>query len=153
MGDLTDENDVPWPMTSIVNAALGLDAAAVQAQITAGADVNCSDYGKQTALMVAARHGHEKLVTLLLNSRADVNAADLVHSTALHEAVGAGSEVCARMLIEAHADIRMRTLEGETAICRAQRRGHVEIALMLEAHVCQGRWAPADPGALRKLCT
>eukprot|EP00656_Telonema_subtile_P028595 TRINITY_DN3111_c0_g1_i5.p1 TRINITY_DN3111_c0_g1~~TRINITY_DN3111_c0_g1_i5.p1 ORF type:complete len:329 (-),score=68.89 TRINITY_DN3111_c0_g1_i5:19-1005(-) len=137
---------------SIVEAALRCRADEVELQLVGGCDVNFRDFGAQTALMIAARHGHEEMARLLIGHNADVNAEDLVHSTALHEAVGAGSMTCVALLLDAKAEPRKRTLANETAIWKAQSSGFTELAQLLEEDICRGRWRVDDPNALSSLC-
>jgi uncharacterized protein len=62
----------------LLRAAAAGDAAAVEAALDGGADVNCRDKRERTALHVAAAGGHVNAVILLLEREADVDAEDEV---------------------------------------------------------------------------
>jgi ankyrin repeat protein len=61
------------PLPAAVEAE---SAGVVRALLDGGADVNAADFGRTTAMSLAARHGCADLVRLLLDARADANRAD-----------------------------------------------------------------------------
>jgi len=76
--------------------------------IEAGEDIDAKDHHGQTALMVAARDGHSKVVRVLLLHGAELDHTAKYHLTALMLAVinGRAEIVCA--LVDAGADRSVR---------------------------------------------
>jgi ankyrin repeat protein len=70
----------------LINSANNNDLEKVKELIKAGADVNATDWNKETALMWSSRRGYTKIVAELLKAGADVNLKDNGGSTALMEA-------------------------------------------------------------------
>ena len=62
------------PAEDLINAALHGDAAAVQALLAKGAEVNAKANDGVTALMAASEEGHGEVVEALLAKGAEVNA-------------------------------------------------------------------------------
>lgn len=61
-----------------------------------------------------------------------VNVSDAYGKTPLHAAAGYGNETIVRMLLEAGADVSVHSAAGDTAAERARRRGHLDVAALLE---------------------
>lgn len=80
----------------------------------------------RSALQVAAKGGHLKVVELLLAAKADVNAAGTDYRTALHLAAEQGHFETVERLLEAQAD-SFRLAGGQTALHLAAERGHLNI--------------------------
>jgi len=93
-------------------AVLAADHETVRALLHSGADVNARDRFGQTALMLAAHHGHAALVGLLIEHGADLNVRAKYGLSALMLSVIAGHTEIARQLVRAGAD---RTLKGSGA--------------------------------------
>lgn len=72
-----------------------------------GVNIHAQDHshGTSSALQLAARHGKEDAVRLLLFEGADVHAKDGDGATALHRAAISGREQIIRMLLDYGADI------------------------------------------------
>jgi ankyrin repeat protein len=109
------------------------DVEAVQAQLCAGADVNARDRYGQTALMLAAHHGHAALVETLIAHGAALNMTAKYHLSALMLAVIAGHADIARLLVRAGADRNLRGsgapgFAGKTAADLAVARGMQEVS-------------------------
>ena len=66
-------------------------------------DVNGVDADGNTALIEAARFGHDDVITALLVARADVNAKNKQGKTALMLASEGGHDECVRLLTQASA--------------------------------------------------
>jgi len=84
------------------------DFAAVSDQLRSGVDINALDRYGQTALMLAAHRGHDKIVELLVAQGADLNVTAKYTLSALMLAVVAGHESIARILARAGADLRIK---------------------------------------------
>ena len=88
---------------------------------------------RYTALLLASKHGHPRVVELLLNSGAKVNTC--TGTSALRTASGFLHEECVRILLAHGADVSLRQPEtGTTALFSASVAGHVGIAKMLIEH-------------------
>mmetsp|Transcript_5924 Transcript_5924/g.9867 ORF Transcript_5924/g.9867 Transcript_5924/m.9867 type:complete len:342 (-) Transcript_5924:252-1277(-) len=88
---------------------------------------------RYTALLLASKHGHPRVVELLLNSGAKVNTC--TGTSALRTASGFLHEECVRILLAHGADVSIRQPEtGATALFSASMVGHVGIAKMLIQH-------------------
>ena len=88
---------------------------------------------RYTALLLASKHGHPRVVELLLNSGAKVNTC--TGTSALRTASGFLHEECVRILLAHGADVSLRQPEtGTTALFSASVVGHVGIAKMLIEH-------------------
>ncbi|KAL3862043.1 hypothetical protein ACJMK2_008040 [Sinanodonta woodiana] len=83
-------------------------------------DINEADASGRTALHVAACHGNEHVVRLLLENGADINARDKNDNTPLH---WCGHSECISILAKYGADFAVRNKIGATAKDMAIRRG------------------------------
>ena len=72
--------------------------------------------GRQKALYLAAKEGHELTVQTLLDSGANVNAQDPLGSTALDWAVPSGNEKAVQVLLRNGADVKSRDIYGNTVL-------------------------------------
>jgi ankyrin repeat protein len=72
------------------------DVEAIRQQLRSGADINARDQYGQTALMLAAHHGHYEVVEALVASGADLNVTAEYTQSALMLAILAGHADIAR---------------------------------------------------------
>jgi ankyrin repeat protein len=100
------------PVHAWESAAKSGDVEAARALLQSGADINAKDRYGQTALMLAAHHGHEALVETLIEHGADLNVTAKYRLSALMLAVVAGHAGIARRLARAGTD---RSLQGSGA--------------------------------------
>jgi ankyrin repeat protein len=112
------------------------DAAALLAQIQAGANLNALDRHGQSALMLAARGGHLEAVRTLLRAGADPDITAKFGLSATMFAVINEHELVARALAEAGADLRLvgsgaPGFAGKTAAQLAAERGLESLARSL----------------------
>jgi ankyrin repeat protein len=79
----------------------------------------------ETALMLAAKNGHNRCVGELLNKGAHTHATDNEGWTALMFASQSGHDMCARALLKAGSDVNKASMfKAETALMLAAKNGH-----------------------------
>ena len=93
-----------------------------------------ADGDGNTALILAARCGHEAVAKLLLDHGADVAAADNHGNTALIFAAGRGHGAVAKLLLVHGADVAAAQNAGVTALIGAVFYGHEAVAELLLDH-------------------
>ena len=87
---------------ALLRAARAGNADTVKSLLTSpNVDVNGVDADGNTALIEAARFGHDDVITALLVARADVNAKNKQGKTALMLASEGGHDECVRLLTQA----------------------------------------------------
>lgn len=98
-----------------------------------GATVNCRNNQGDTALLLASRKGHERIVrTLVAAPHSQVNYADLQNSySCLHYATKRDQIQLCRFLIAHQADINQRDLTGWTPLCHAAYLGCTSVLELL----------------------
>ena len=92
-------------MTGVRVAVQEEHLSKVQILLEQGADINGTDVGGSTALIIAATNGYQDGVKQLLRNHADVNLAGSRRWTALHWAAKSGEEAVLPLLIEYGADV------------------------------------------------
>lgn len=126
------------PQTQLWDAAVSGDTAAVIAAIAAGADVNALDTRRTTsgrrALNWAAQNDRAAAARVLIARGAGIDSTNGTGFTALHHAAEAGSVATAEVLLRAGANIAAKTKDGETAKDIAIRKGHPDIAALIDRY-------------------
>ncbi len=89
-------------------AAIAGDLEAVEGLLAAGVEVDARDKYGQTALMLAARHGHSSVVTALLANGAGKDITAKYGLSALMLAVVNHHVEIAKRLVDAGADVSLR---------------------------------------------
>lgn len=117
--------------TELMEAALNKDAAAVEALLSQGADVNAKDDDGLTALMIAASGGDAAIVQALLARGADGNAQSKGGITALGESVVRGHTAIVLALLERGAQPNAQDVWGHPALLTAAGQGHTAIVQAL----------------------
>ncbi|KAA0172617.1 hypothetical protein FNF27_05843 [Cafeteria roenbergensis] len=84
-----------------------------------------------TALMAAARHGHNDTVELLLDRGADLGATGSYGTTALTAAAAGGSKATVELLLDRGADLAAKDSMGYTVLMAAAARGHKDTVELL----------------------
>ncbi len=119
-------------------AAIDGDADTIERLLAEGIDVEGLDHYAQTALMLAARHGHGSVVGLLLAAGADKDVTAKYKLSALMLAVVNRHQSVARQLVDAGANTRLRSsgetgFSGQTAAEMATQGGLHELAAYIAA--------------------
>ena len=91
--------------------------------INKGAAVNATNMGDDTALHLAAAHGHREIVNLLLKHKADLNAVNEHGNTPLHYACFCGYQNIAEDLINAGALVNITNKYGDLPLDKC--KGHM----------------------------
>ncbi|KAH7345940.1 hypothetical protein BKA66DRAFT_325499 [Pyrenochaeta sp. MPI-SDFR-AT-0127] len=87
-------------------------------------------YG-QTPLYLAAQHGHQRMVKLLLDKGADVNAQGGSYGNALYAASVKGHEQVVKLLLDKGADVDARSYLYGNALYGASEGGHKQVVKLL----------------------
>jgi len=117
--------------TPLMDKVMHEEMAAAKDLVDGGVDINARNAYGWTALMHAARVGHEDLVNLLLNHGADINAQSDDGFTALMRAAVKGHEAVVRILLKHGARIDLSDKGKATALHWAARKGHIVIVKIL----------------------
>jgi ankyrin repeat protein len=129
------------PASSIADAAMRHDAAAVHALIAEHGDVNASQGDGMTALHWAASQADAELVTALLHAGADVNKTTRLGGyEPLHLAAQVGAAPVIDLLVAAGARVGAPTSTGATPLMLAATSGRADAVKTLLDH-------GADPNA------
>ncbi len=129
---------LPREKTNLHAVAQAGDAAAIQKELAAGADVNAewdASGGKRglTPLMLASMSGKPDAVKALLAGKPNVGLRAREGQTALLYAAGWGNAATLKLLLDAGASLDARSDDGRTALMLAASRGPAEnLALLLE---------------------
>ncbi|MGD8958005.1 MAG: ankyrin repeat domain-containing protein [Chromatiaceae bacterium] len=120
-------------------AALEGDLAVIDGLLHEGIDIDSKDRHGQTALMLAARHGHEQVVQLLLGKEAALDVTAKYRLSALMLAVINRQAGIAKMLVAAGADTTLRGsgapgFSGKTAADLAEDAGLKGLASYLASY-------------------
>lgn len=125
------------PQADLWDAVRDGDAAAAEAALDAGADVNALDTRSSRngryALNWAAINNRPELIRLLLRHGAKIDARNLTGFTALHHAAESGSLEAAKALLDAGANTSIRAKDGETASDVALRKGNTAVAALIDS--------------------
>ena len=122
--------------TPLITAAVNGDLKRLIHLVDIGADVNLSSFTKfeHTALIKAARLGHNACLEILLKSGAEVDKMDREGMTALMHSVSKGHHDCTDILITAGADVNRKEITGTTTLMRALfNKNFNDVALLLRA--------------------
>ncbi len=113
------------------DAAFQGNRKAVEAMLS-GTDVNATDEGGRTMLMLASYGGHSPTVRLLCESKADPNLRDTNRRTALMYAASGPNATTVEILLAHGAEVNVSDgEEGWTALMFAAAEGHEDIVGML----------------------
>lgn len=103
--------------STLLEAAMFDDLAAVKAFVEAGADINETNDYHQTPLLLACNYGYEETAEYLISQGADVNVPDQDGGTALIAAASSSSRLVVLLLAEG-ADIGAKMANGTGVMTR-----------------------------------
>jgi beta-lactamase regulating signal transducer with metallopeptidase domain len=115
----------------LLDALIERDSSRAQELVDTGAEPNYRRAGDGTPLIVAARNGDVRMVTLLLAQGADVNRESLGDGNPLIVAAAAGNEPIVSLLVAGGADVNAFVEEDETPLINAARGGHINVVKYL----------------------
>jgi ankyrin repeat protein len=128
-------NDGETMLFTIAKSGHEAAVAAVKILIDGGADVDAwttRPWGtRESALHVAARHGNEAIVRVLLESGVNIHSRTSYGNTVLSEAVSGQEPSMVTLLIDNGANIHARNYHGNTALARAAAHGDEKMVLFL----------------------
>jgi len=113
--------------------------------LKAGANPNDRDRSNGTTpLMIAAAHGNDAIIRLLLQKGAQVNAKNTYGETALMYGALRGNPTAVKTLLQAGATVNGANHLGQTALIFAVQRGSVPVAQLLLANGANPRAASRE---------
>lgn len=128
---------------ALIKAAKEGDVVGVKKALKAKANVNAKEKNRGvTALIYAARNGHNDIVKLLIEAGATVNYTAILRTfgcdmkwyyTALGEAARNGHNAVVETLIKAGADVNASDIFGRTALTYASHNNHDAVVKTLLA--------------------
>lgn len=122
---------VAWDPSFLCEAAELGNAAIVRKFIAAGANVDATHEGI-TPLQLAARNGHESIISTLLFQGADPNSLSAqIPDKAIHLAASKGYTAMVEYLLESQVDICVIDKDERTALHLASQNGHQQIVKLL----------------------
>ena len=129
--DITAKTDLGANLLHV--AAAGGDVNLVQVLLGRGFDVNAQiDSGRKlTPLMLAARMGHLRVLSALLEKEASVRETDRDGNTALMHAAVRGHLEAVQYFLEKESNPQARNSEGWSALHHAAEGGHTKIVSKL----------------------
>lgn len=115
------------------DSILAGDETSIMQLLAAGEDVDAKDRHGQTALMLAATHGHSGIVRILLVHGADTDVTAKFGLSALMLAVVNRHVDIARQLVDAGSDLSLKGagapgFTGKTALDMAEQSNLTELA-------------------------
>ena len=117
---------------ALAAAAKDGDRVAMAAELAAGASVNAVEKGTRSpAVLLAASHGHIRLMRSLVLAGADIHKANRKGRVALHAAAFHGHLEAVHLLLENGSAIDRTDSEGATALILAARRGRTAVVRLL----------------------
>lgn len=114
----------------LITAAGNGEKRRVELLLSAGADVNTSDYNGYTPVMRAAENGHLSVVKVLVAAGANVNVSQGGESL-LMKIVANGDLLTAERLVAAGADVNYEASDGRTALDIARTNNNRDLEMLL----------------------
>jgi hypothetical protein len=111
--------------TALEHAVRNANREMVQLLLSAGADVNKTNYVGETVLMMLDEDATSDLTWDLINAGANVNRKDKSGTTALMEMAASNNMDALKTLLDAGAEVNAKNEEGQTALMLAASGGYV----------------------------
>lgn len=109
-------------------------------------------HGRETALILASRHGHHAVVKQLMDRHVDLNLLDANHRSALSHAAQLGDEVVIGMLLKAGCVVDPVDDQSRTPLHSAIAGGHVACAMtLIQAGANVNHLCPKEPAGYTPL--
>ncbi|HMK36212.1 MAG TPA: ankyrin repeat domain-containing protein [Desulfomonilaceae bacterium] len=120
---------------SLLDAVARGELHRVELLVKKGGDVNAKRAGEgTTALMLASKEGHERIVDFLLRSGADANGRNIHGWTPLMAAAANGHAEIVKLLLEHGSDVNAKHAYGWTAFKLASQKKHDRVKELLLKH-------------------
>lgn len=127
------DKDDPQVERGFLSAALWDKRDALKFLLSFGVDINTAGRsGGNTALILAAGEGHEKMTEMLIRAGADLNARNDAGETATMIAAAKSKNNTLKELVKAGADLTLRDAGGRTALGLAILNQHKDTRKTLE---------------------
>lgn len=132
------DEGLEFPGEALFGPILGNKLPLVEALMKSGVNLTATNNNQETALHLAAKHGHAEIVSTLLEnssrgSRVDAEAVGKDGLTALHYAAQQGHVQAVKVLLNLGADKEAKDSNGQTARDRATGNDDIRAALDLES--------------------
>ncbi|MEI6521056.1 MAG: ankyrin repeat domain-containing protein [bacterium] len=114
----------------LITAIKLCDTSMADWAIGMGADVNATDDGDMTPLILSVARDRSEMIPYLASKGADINCI-YQGFTPLMIAAQDGKLQCAKMLIDAGANLESQEQNGLTALMAAARDGYIDIVRLL----------------------
>lgn len=98
------------------------------------ADINQTDKYGTTALMLAVREGHLKLISKLINAKCNIDRQDSEKWTALYHAILKNNVEAVKLLVDAGCKLNTQDSKNRTVYELAEYFGYKEIANIVRAY-------------------
>lgn len=109
-------------------------------------------HARESAVLIAAKHGHAEMVRMLLDRHGQFEGRDADHISALSHAAAIGSDEIVDILLGRGAMVDPVDDQQRTPLHHAIRAGHAEVAMrLIEAGADVNHRCPKDPGGFTPL--
>ncbi len=120
--------------TPLMKASINGHIQAVKKLLSKGAEVDLTDKGGYSAMMLAASNNFYNIVSLLVTQGADINRVELTNGwTSLIWAAKRGHVETVKVLLKNNADISIRDNSGNTALDYARQNNITSLIVLLES--------------------
>ncbi len=128
-----DRNDILAPKQPMTIAASKGYTAILLKLLSAGADPDIKDPGRDSPLIFASRRGHKDIVEILLEKKVEVNATNVCGESALISGSINGHETVVEKLLNKGAWVDQQDVHSKTALFHATEAGHTRcVALLIQ---------------------
>lgn len=117
--------------SNLTDAVTNIDIISLNILLSEGANIDVADANGNTPLMIAARIGNPRMVTILLAHNPDLTRKNNIGNTALMIASENGQTFVVEQLLAMGADINAKNAKGFTSLEIAKRNGHAAVISLL----------------------